>query len=244
MYTSSGLSRHKGTTPTFTTATWLNNPIYVEVSDSLRIHSKRLLKPSKRCAWGVGLPWQRGMVLTAPPPWFPLQAYNVSDSGEFMWSFASSNNQATFQVDMARHAVTYGAGAIDTVAAEANFVAPSNCAVLAFNSLVSTGVPAWNFSVPNCDSSLLYDSDRFIDISDDGSVVAFSGWTQQGASNYANLWVFEGQSGKLLYNKNLGDAQNVGGPVQTSENGTYIAWTSGDSVIILEGTSGAVRDTM
>ena len=31
VYTSSGLSRHKGTTPTFSTATWLNAPIMVEV---------------------------------------------------------------------------------------------------------------------------------------------------------------------------------------------------------------------
>ena len=30
VYTSSGLSRHKGTTPTFATATWLNAPIFVE----------------------------------------------------------------------------------------------------------------------------------------------------------------------------------------------------------------------
>lgn len=32
VYTSAGLSRHQGTTPTFATATWLNQPIYVEVS--------------------------------------------------------------------------------------------------------------------------------------------------------------------------------------------------------------------
>lgn len=31
VYTSAGLSLKKGTTPTFATATWLNNPIYVEV---------------------------------------------------------------------------------------------------------------------------------------------------------------------------------------------------------------------
>lgn len=36
VYTSAGLSRHKGTTPTFSTATWLNNPIYVEVRVDIR----------------------------------------------------------------------------------------------------------------------------------------------------------------------------------------------------------------
>lgn len=37
VYTSAGLSRHAGTTPTFATATWLNAPIFVEtfnVSDN------------------------------------------------------------------------------------------------------------------------------------------------------------------------------------------------------------------
>lgn len=32
VYTSASLARHSGTTPTFGTATWLNNPIFVEVS--------------------------------------------------------------------------------------------------------------------------------------------------------------------------------------------------------------------
>jgi len=202
VYTSAGLSRHAGTTPTFSTATWLNQPIFVE-------------------------------------------AYNVSDSGEFMWSYGSNDKMATFQVDMARHADAAGAGAIDTVAALADFTTPSNCALFAWSSLgQTTGVPAWSFNVTNCDSSLLYDDDRFVDISDDGSTVAFSGWTQNGTKSTAQLWVFAAQTGVLRFNKNLGSTPGVGGPVQCSENGTWIAWTSGDSVLVLDGTTGAVRDTV
>jgi hypothetical protein len=38
------------------------------------------------------------------PPLPGAQAYNVSDSGEYMWAYTSNDNQATFMVDMARHA--------------------------------------------------------------------------------------------------------------------------------------------
>lgn len=108
----------------------------------------------------------------------------------------------------------------------------------------TNGSPSWQYNVTNCDSSLLYDSDRYIDISDDGSTVAFAGFTTVGKATSAQLWVFDGQSGKLRFNKNLGSAQGVGGPVQCSENGTWIAWTSGDSVVILDGVTGQTRDTI
>jgi len=200
VYTSAGLSLHSGRSPTFSTATWLNQPVFVEV-------------------------------------------FNVSDSGEFMWSYASSDNQATFQVDMARHAEGYGTGSVDVAAALSDFVTPSNCWVGAFNSLGS-GTPLWQWNMTNCVSSLLYDSDRFIDLSDDGSTLAFSAWTVQGKTNTAQLWVWDAQTGKLRFNKNLGTASDAGGPVQTSKNGTWIAWTSGDSVLIINGLTGAVRDTI
>ncbi len=173
-----------------------------------------------------------------------MQCYNVSDSGEYMWSFESQDNQAVFMVDMARHATTYGTGAVDTAAAVADFAGSSYCSVYAFNSLTGNGVPAWKWNMTNCESSLLYDSDRFIDISDDGSTLAFSGWTVVGKTATAQLWVWDAQTGKLRFNKNLGSAADAGGPVQLSQNGTWVAWTSGDSVIILDATSGAVRDTI
>lgn len=54
-----------------------------------------------------------------------LQAYNVSDSGEYMWEYGSSNNQATFQVDMARHAdVSTVCGGYDCRGASQIQVAP------------------------------------------------------------------------------------------------------------------------
>jgi hypothetical protein len=42
-----------------------------------------------------------------------------------------------------------------------------------------TGVPAFNYSIAECDSSLLYDDYRYIDISDDASTVAFAGFVNQ-----------------------------------------------------------------
>jgi hypothetical protein len=115
VYTSAGLSRHKGTTPTFATATWLNNPVMVET-------------------------------------------FNVTDNGNNIFAYQStSTGLPTFQVDMARHADSFGIGKIDTVAAEAQFVPPSTCQVFGWSSLSSNSTPAWSINVDNCDSSLLYD---------------------------------------------------------------------------------------
>ena len=146
-------------------------------------------------------------------------------------------------VDMSRHAVSFGpAGYVDVVAAQANFVPPSNCNVFAFNSL-STSTPIWQWNMSNCDSSLLYDSDRYIDISDDGSTVAFSAFLPEGTKSSPLLTVFDGQTGAVRYSKNLGTT-GEGGPVQLSENGAWAAWTQGDSVVVYDGKTGAVRDTI
>lgn len=162
-----------------------------------------------------------------------------------MWEFSASNLQSTFQVDMARHAESFGVGAIDTVAAESSFVAPSNCSVYGFKSLAGQGVPAWSWTMPNCVSSLLYDDDRYVDLSDDGSTVAFAGFVSSaGAKQSAQLWVWDAQTGALRFNKNLGTGQGLGGPVQVSAGGAWVAWTSGDSVLVLDGKTGALRATV
>jgi hypothetical protein len=95
-------------------------------------------------------------------------------------------------------------------------------------------------NVTNCDSSLLYDDDRFIDISDDGSTVGFSGVVQVGAKSVPTLWVLEGQTGKVLFSKTAAE----GGPVQLSENGTFVAWTQGDSVVVFNGKTGEERASL
>ena len=172
-----------------------------------------------------------------------IEAYNVSDNGQNLWAFQSSlplSDLSTFQVDLARHAVTFGvSGVVDLVGAQANFVPPSACNVYAFNSR-GTNVPVWAINVSNCDANLLYDDDRNIDISDDGSTVAFSGFVTSGATTLATMWIIDGQSGNVLFSKTNAN----GGPVQLSENGTYVAWTVGDSVIVYETATGTVRDTI
>jgi hypothetical protein len=76
-----------------------------------------------------------------------VESFNVTDSGTNIWSFNSDLPNAdlsTFMVDMARHAISFGAGAVDVIAAQANFVPPSNCNVYAFNS-ETTNVPKVSF---------------------------------------------------------------------------------------------------
>ena len=145
--------------------------------------------------------------------------------------------------DMARHAEGFGTGAVDMVAAQANFVAPSNCSVYAWNSQTPSSTPAWQWNLANCDSSLLYDSDRFIDISDDGSTVAFSAFVPSGAQSMPVLYVFDGQTGAVRFTKQLAPGA-ASGPVQMSETGAWIAWTQGDSVSVYDGQTGALRDSI
>ena len=174
-----------------------------------------------------------------------VEAYNVTDSGSNLWSFTSNlpnAAQSTFMVDMARHAVGFGAGAVDTVAAQANFVAPSACSVFAFSS-TGTGTPLWSWNLSNCDSSLLYDMDRFIDISDDGSTVAFSYFVPSGTQSVPMLTVFDGQTGAVRFTKALAAGAGTG-PVQLSSQGAWVAWTQGDTVVVYSGTTGAIRDTV
>ena len=174
-----------------------------------------------------------------------VETYNCTDSGSNIWSFSSSLPNAdlsTFMVDMARHAVGFGAGAVDTVAAQANFVSPSNCAVYAFSS-AGSAVPVWQWNLTNCDSSLLYDMDRFIDISDDGSTVAFSYFVPSGTQSVPMLTVFDGQTGAVRFTKALAAGAGTG-PVQLSSQGAWVAWTQGDTVVVYSGTTGAIRDTV
>jgi len=165
-------------------------------------------------------------------------------NGDNIWAYEStSKGLPTIQVAMARHADSYGVGNIDTVAAEAQFVPPSTCQVFGWSSLASTPTPAWTINVSNCDSNLLYDDDRNIDFSDDGSTVAFSAFLIDGKNNIPVMWIIDGQTGKIIFTKKLG-ATSAGGPVQLSENGTYVAWTQGDSVVVYESKTGKVRDTV
>ena len=145
-------------------------------------------------------------------------------------------------VDMARHAISFGTGAVDVVAAQANFVPPSNCNVYAFNS-ETTNVPKWTWSMTNCDSSLLYDDYRMIDISDDGSTAAFSAFIPTGTTSAPLLTVFDGQSGAVRYSKSFA-AGTGAGPVMVTENGNYVAWEAGTGLQIYDGKTGVLRDTI
>jgi hypothetical protein len=54
------------------------------------------------------------------------------------------------------------------------------------------------------------------------------------------MWIIDAQTGAIKFTKNLG-AAGEGGPVQLSENGTFVAWTQGDSVVVYESATGKVR---
>ena len=262
VYTSSGLSRHKGTTPTFSTATWLNSPIMVEVfnvSDSgenmwsyaststglptfqvaMARHADSFGVRYDACALAVQ---QRGRD-TAPCFHAPTVSSLANPHSPLPPSLVPPPQRLVAAPALKPPSTPPQVGNIDTIAAEAQFVPPSTCQVFAWSSLGGSATPAWSVNVSNCDANLLYDDDRNVDISDDGATAAFSGFLIQGKDYIPQLWVFSAQTGKLRYTKNLG-ATGAGGPVQLSENGTWVAWTTGDSVMVLDGMTGKVRDTV
>lgn len=94
IYTSASISRHMGKSPTFATATDLNDPIMVEV-------------------------------------------YNVSDSGENMFSYPDARHGASFTVTMARHTEPSPAAAetVDTLVVNSPPPGVDGCSVYGFDSL-------------------------------------------------------------------------------------------------------------
>ena len=165
-----------------------------------------------------------------------LEIYNVSDSGENVWSYAAvADNATSFSVAMARHTEGQGAGAVDTVIAEGDADAANDSWLRGFASLGS-GTPAWSLRVPNC---------RLVSgltISDDGSAAAISAYLIDAATGntYPQLLVVDAQSGALRVNitRSVGDP---GGPVAITSTGSWVAFTQGDSVFIYNATSGALR---
>ena len=101
----------------------------------------------------------------------------------------------------------------------------------------------WQWNLTNCDSSLLYDDYRMIDISDDGSTAAFSAFIPTGTTSAPLLTVFDGQSGAVRYSKSFA-AGTGAGPVMVTENGAYVAWEAGTGLQIYNGKTGALRDTI
>ena len=187
--------RHAGKSPTFATATDLNQPIFVE-------------------------------------------AYNVSDSGESLWSFADARQGASFSVTMARHTEpSPGAvgGAVDTLTVDTPPPGVDGCAIRGFASL-GAGVPAWSLLLGNC-------SAYSASISDDGSFVAVSAGLQVGQPKLAPVvWGLSGQTGKVLWKQGGVDSSQYGGTVKVSARGNFVAYSRADDTVeVLDARTGATR---
>lgn len=150
----------------------------------------------------------------------------------------------TFLVDQARHAVSFPAGAsvVDTVGAVAYMGSELGCSVLGFDSR-GTSVPIWSWNLTGCNSYLLYDDDRYIDVSDDGTTAAFSATVPAGNSTSPLLVVFDAQTGAVRYQKTF-PAGSGAGPVHVTANGKWVGWVGGPGLNIYDGTTGALRTTV
>ena len=163
----------------------------------------------------------------------------VFDAKGPTWAYQADDEDDMFQVDMARHTESFGSGALDTFAAQASIDGPDGgCVLRGWSSLSSSSTPGWEVSWPSFTSALLMDSDRYVDVSDDGSTLAFSATiTLPDGSLQGMLSLFDAQSGGLLWRRN----STVAGPVQVSAQGSWVAWTQNTHVTVLSGVDGTPR---
>lgn len=165
-----------------------------------------------------------------------VEAFNVSDSGENVWSFADARHGASFAVQMARHTEGVAAGAaLDTFALSTPPPGGDGCVLRAWSSLGS-GVPAWTFNRSSC-------SAYGFSVSDDGSAVVLSAGLDIGQPKLAPVvWLLDAQTGAPRWTVGGNDASQFGGDVMISKGGAYIAYTRGDDTVeVLDGATGAVR---
>lgn len=148
---------------------------------------------------------------------------------------------------MARHATGFpptASSIVDTVGAGAFFVPPSGCTVYGWDSR-TTNKPVWNWTLPNCDSSLLYDEYAPLSVSDSGTVVAFNGFIPApGQKSTPSLHVFDAQTGKVLFTKGAADAGTGAGTVAVSKAGAYVTWSSSLGLIVYSAPAGTLRDKL
>jgi len=148
---------------------------------------------------------------------------------------------------MARHSEAYGEGNVDTAVSESSD-ATSVCSVYGMVSFggKASAVPRWNFSVPQCETYNLDDSDVTVDISDDGSTVAFAAVANETVAGSVVMtprcYGLDAQTGELLFTHDLGATAGDGeSGVALSATGAWLAYTFGNSIYVLNGRSGAPR---
>ena len=100
----------------------------------------------------------------------------------------------------------------------------------------------WNWTKQNCDSSLLYDEYRNLDVSDDGTVVAFNGFLTPG--NVPSLTVLAAQTGTGRFEKGPADAGAGAGTVAVSKAGAYVTWSTANGLKVYDSPTGTLRDTV
>ena len=178
-----------------------------------------------------------------------VETFDCTDNGTSIWEFdfpgtPPKGDIPTYQVTMARHAVGFGPAAevVDTIAAGAFFVPPSPCDVYGWNSQ-TTNTPVWHYNVPNCDASLLYDEERVIAVSDDGTTAVFSAFIPDGQTSTPALFALDAQTGALLFQTGAADAGTGAGTVSVSVGGSFITWNTQLGLKVY-GRDGALRDTV
>jgi hypothetical protein len=170
-----------------------------------------------------------------------VEAFNTSDNGEPpLWSFSGCGHvDSAFWATTARHTQRPGGGgaAIDTLAVETEALPPAAVSVRAFDSRAPGGsIPRWSYNLSSAQPAS-------IDLSDDGSTAALACW-QWNASGEITSWlfVFDAQSGALRFS--LQEPLARGGPCTLSGSGAYVAWTQGDGVAVVDGSTGKQRGSL
>jgi len=175
----------------------------------------------------------------------PPEFIEVYTGGTLSWSYTGGSGG--YIVDMSRHAESAGVGAVDTYGAVLN---AAGATLLGWAS-TGSGAPAWNISLPGCNTDGGGGTYIGLEASDDGSRVAFfcPHVAAPGANATARVYGIDGQTGAHWF-YDLGARVRAGqGSVRITGDGAWVLFVNEQGVpdpnssegFVLDGATGALR---
>ena len=212
------IARQAGADPTFAITTYLNPPIAVAAYNT---------------SAGAG---------PSPPP-APMWTLSPPNGSTF-------SPEAIFFVDCARHQAGGGSGGgrLDTFSLLSMDDGYTGCLVQGSRAGGGGAPAAWSWTAPACAAFSAQDQWRYLDASDDGSILAAQLFEEgPGGVRYPTTHVWDAQTGALRWSRAL-DANAGGYGVAVSGDGRWVLQGLDDSVqtvnrsaVVLAGADGSER---
>jgi hypothetical protein len=175
----------------------------------------------------------------------PKFAEVYDGTGKLVWTF--TNATGDFQVDTARHADGTDNGPVDVFVANCD---TTGCVL--FGRTSATDTTRWFVTLPECNTDSGGGTYTGFQASDNGKSVAFR-CIIAGATPLVRVYVIDGQSGKVTWQKDLDKSQKAGqGQVQITASGSRVLLVNeggvptpnSASAFVFNGADGTLIDTI